>query len=356
MSKNITIGLIFLGSGDFYKSKELTSSSAFTSSYLKMKNYFLSNSNYNIDEKNILDLFESDIAPSIIDTKLREFLQKTENQITDLIFYYVGHGCFDRKQGFILATKSIEDDNKAMSGLLFSNLANRMKKDARDLRTYFILDCCFAGEASTEYQSSILPIIEKQFISDFPQRGTTMMCSSSKDLPSIIISERNITMFTEGLERSLTEGSKVIKNKFLTLRELCDTTYKNIKSLNPGGEEVRPEIHTPIQDEGDIADLIRLFPNMATFQEPYDINKRANKIRELIMSNGFINSCNLLMDFVEDFDIHKKHNTEVIILVSECRDLEDERSDLERPDYLEERRAYYKQILDILTEIESQNV
>ena len=88
MSKNISIGVIFIGASDFNKSEQLTSSPAFQSSYTKMKQHFLNSVNYNLSQEHILDLFESDDPPSIIDTKLREFLQKVESQITDLIFYY----------------------------------------------------------------------------------------------------------------------------------------------------------------------------------------------------------------------------------------------------------------------------
>ena len=357
MKNEYSIGLVFLGASDFVNSNDLSSSPAFLASYQKIKNYFLHDENYNIKEDNCLDLFNSDLSPDKMDDKLREFLNNIkEKEITDLIFYYVGHGCYHRRQGFILATKSLKDDNKTLSGLLFSNLANRISTSAEKIRTYFLLDCCFSAEATNSFQgTSATSVIEKQFISDFPSKGTTMLCSSSKDLPSIIVIERNITMFTEGLEKALVSGSIALKSRFLTLRELSNVTFNNIKNLNPGND-VRPEIHTPIQPEGDIADRIRLFPNMAILSKPFSIDERAQNIRNSLASNELLIVCNLLMDFGKDFDLQNKHDYEIIILVSNCRDLENEKNNIERAEYLEERKRYYIEILNIIKKIEIQDV
>lgn len=349
-------GIVIMGASSFPRSEQFTSSEAFETAYNKIKSYFLESEGLDLPDSHCLDLFNDDSDPNDLDDKLEEFLKPLvkDQNLTDLFIYYVGHGGIDSEAGFVLATKKIKDDNKALSGLLFKNLARRIAKTAKGLRVYFILDCCFSGEAAFDFQfTNSSEFIGRQFVSNFPASGTTLLCSSSKDLPSFIVKERNITMFSEGLERALTKGSKNINQKYLTLREVCDLADRHIKTANESSN-VRPEIHSPDQQEGDISQLVRIFPNYSYLTKSFDTDARSVEIRMMMAENNLRNAVTQLMDFVQDFDEGQTYLDDVIILAANCNDLEDCKQDLNRKDYIDERKGYYKEILSLLSQLSSQ--
>ena len=133
-----------------------------------------------------------------------------------------------------------------------------------------------------------------------------------------------------------------------------DITLDIIKNLNPG-EAIRPEIHTPNQDEGDISD-IPFFPNPAFKNNPYDILARGKIIKTHLCFNDFTTAVKFLMDFVEDFDIDNKYEESVILLAAESHELNKIRAELPRYEYRNERKELYSKMLEILYQIQNMQI
>jgi len=298
------VGVILLGAQSFPNSVNYGSSEAFSNSYKKIK-AFLTDDSKGLGlnpQTDILDLFDSDSSADAQDVSISAFIRdRKQKKIEDLIIYYTGHGGYAPENGgYLLTIKSTRDDNPGVSSLTFKTLSITISKYATDLRIYFILDCCFAGEAI--YQSTSLEIIKKQVENDFPSKGIAFLCAASKELPAIIVKERNITQFTEGLEKALREGSKIINNGYLTLREIEKITFENIKELNKTNpsEIIRPEVHSPDQREGDIAG-IRHFPNYAFLRKIYDFKEQRKEIMVRLGNDNLWEASQLLQTFTFNF-------------------------------------------------------
>lgn len=353
------ISLIILGASEFPASKHFTSSQAFCNSRTRIRRYFTETVGLPDTGDHILDLFDEDIAPNDIDKKIETFLQKGDPAKGDVFIYYCGHGGFDSMNGgFLLAIKQSRDSNLGVSSVTAQSLGKRLSISARQRRLFLILDCCFAAEIyNGVFQSPVKGMIERKITSNFPEIGLALLCSSSKDDPSLIVKERNITMFTEGLDAALTNGSSRIKREHLTLREVSDLTYSYIKHLN-NGEAIRPEVHTLIMPDGDIAD-IPLFNNSSYIVSgtdiAYNIETRKQAIEEHIMDNDVMGMRSLFISFMKDFDKENRYNKDKVIIASNTKDLEETKpsnKDLELYNiYRQEREKIYLHVLEIINKI-----
>jgi len=253
--KNRT-GLIVLGASVFPKS-HYSSEPAFSQAKERLLSYFEDPKGMSLRQDDILDLFNSELNMDNMDEEISSFIQRRKaDGLQSLLIYYVGHGGFtSHTESFFLATYSTRDNNPEVSSITFRTLSTTISQFTYDIRTIFILDCCFAASASKEFMAGdINETIKRQFKEDFPSRGIALLCSSSKDAPSLIVRERNITMFSEALEIALRKGNPLIKSKFLTLRQIHQTTYFYIKEFN-AESAIRPEVLSPFQPVGDVADF-----------------------------------------------------------------------------------------------------
>lgn len=351
------VGLVLLGASEFPDSTHFTGSEAFLNSKKRIKDFFLNA--VQINNEQILDLFDQDLSPNTIDASIESFVTKRKGGMQDLFIFYSGHGGYDSLNGgFLLAIRQSRDANLGVSSVTAKSLGKTLTKSAYDLRLFLILDCCFAAEIYTEFfQSPVNDVIEKQISSSFPEKGLALLCSTSKDDPSLIIKERGITMFSEGLENALRKGTSRIEREYLSLRELGTLTYSYIKDMNKG-EGVRPEVHTLIMPKGDIAD-IPLFTNFAYQQRgtdiAYNIETRKEEIESNMMDNNVMIMRSLFISFVKDFDKEAKYSKEKVKLASRCLALEDlkpTKEDIDRYErYLGDRMKIYEDILTIINEI-----
>lgn len=347
-------GLIILGASDFPLSKNFQGDEALLCAKTRVQSYFTDHAGLGLHESYILDLFDSEDGPDDQDKEIIKFISSIKSQnIQDLFIYYVGHGSFVPKEGgFFLAIQSTRDDNVFTSSIILRSLSGTIAKKAHDIRTFLILDCCFSGAAGTVFMSDVSTAVCKQFNEDFPSKGVALLCSSSKDLPSLIIRQRNITMFTEGLELALRKGDSGIANKYLTLRQLHKLSFSFIKQLNPG-EEIRPEIHSPIQPLGDIADIPH-FINYAYRESSADITARANVLMERMIQNDLASAGKLFMDFVSDFDCHRKFFNKRILIGARCNQLEADKKTIDRKEYYQEKELLFDQMLTIINDLLNQ--
>ncbi|MGC3945746.1 MAG: hypothetical protein QM762_14695 [Chryseolinea sp.] len=359
------VAVILLGSQSFPQSKNFQSSVAFFNSYKKILGLFTDNYSLKIQAGNLLDLFNSELGPNEQDLEVGRFIENQHtNGVTDIIIYYIGHGGYaSQHDGYVLAIKTSRDINLGASSITMKTLAVTISKIARKLRTYIILDCCFSAEAKKMFQSPVADILQKTVNNNFPADGVALLCSSSSDDPSLISLTRQITMFSESFEKALRIGSSSINSRFLTLRQLQEITFQNLKCLNPG-EAVRPEIHSPHQGSGDLAEA-PFFPNLGYKIDGYDISQR----KQLVFSKIIINDLQALtpafMDFVQDFDLDRRHEITMVLISAECNDLENDFRNVKdendtqiarREKLRTQRNALYSRILEIINDIFNQKV
>jgi hypothetical protein len=253
-----------LGASEFPDSR-LEGSVAFSNAAHGFSNYLLNESGFCLSAENLLPLFNSNYSPDAIDESIHDFLTKRLNEaeasgqpISDLIVYYVGHGFFDENQSYRLAIQKTRDRNLQVSSLAMTALNTTICGAAPQVRTYFLLDACFSAEAARVYQSGADNLL-KERIRDLPTRGAAFLCSSSAKAASRIAAGGEITVFSDALLHVLWNGCDFVEGS-LTLENLKEAVSDQIVKRN-GRNAVRPEIHVPLQTEGNISSTVHLFPN-----------------------------------------------------------------------------------------------
>src|SRR5262249_34920235 len=147
------------------------------------------------------------------------------------------------------------ENNEAFSSIRGADLAAVVKEYARFLRRFLIFDCCFSAAIYKEFQFQTPPltVARAQVIRELPLKGTSLLCSSNADDPSLVSARLGRTMFSDALMMSLTTGDISLGNP-MSFVELGDLIRENLKTKYDGNW-ARPEVHSPDQREGDIAHL-----------------------------------------------------------------------------------------------------
>jgi hypothetical protein len=264
--------VVILGASKWPKWKELNGLDdgiAFRNSADEIERYFCNSRGFNLPKENLLTLFDVDGDPDSLDSQVSEFLKNRTNALKneqnparDLIVYYIGHGGFEGGDSdYYLAIKNSRPDNRAVSSLRMEVLAKTVKDNARHIRCYLILDCCFSGEAIKFMQSTVLDIAEaktRNAFQHYPNKGTALLSSSAKDKPSQAPPGKPYTMFTGALLRALREGSDN-EPEHRSLQQIGDQAWDLIRE-EYGDEGVKPEVRPGYMPEGDVTRL-PLFPN-----------------------------------------------------------------------------------------------
>jgi hypothetical protein len=257
---------VFLGASTYEESPNLADGSAFYNSANDLRNYL--RNTYAVPRKNIKWLFDDSHSPSDQLNELARFLSErcaalkvAGTPAEDLLIYYVGHGLFAREQ-YCLAIRATKENNEAFSSIRGADLAGVAKEYARLLRRFLIFDCCFSAAIYKEFQFQAAPmtIARSQVTRELPLKGTSLLCSSNAGDPSFVSSRLGRTMFSDALIMSLTTGDISLGNP-MSFSELGDLVRENLKTKYDGSW-ARPEVHSPDQREGDIAQL-PMFPNAA---------------------------------------------------------------------------------------------
>ncbi len=217
-------------------------------------------------------------SPYEVDKRISTFLQQRVEQMKqagmparDLLFYYIGHGVFalGSDQAFHLAIRSTRDESLRASAIAMAALAETLKTNARQLRRFVILDCCFAAEAFKYMQSAPYQAAQKQTVSvfeeksrgsGFPRKGTTLLCSSGHKEASLLLPDESGTMFSEAFTQALVLGNARQREK--TRLSLYDvkTVLEGVLEHSTKGNAPRPFVSSPDQSDGDVAS-IPFFPN-----------------------------------------------------------------------------------------------
>lgn len=254
---------IILGASVFPLCTQLYAESpSFENSAREFERYLRSKERgFGLPARNLLPLFNTSKTPAEIDARIAKFLQPLAANAKDLILYYVGHGAFTGpNQDYYLALKSTNYSNPPISSLRMTDLARRLKEDARNVRRFLIIDSCFAAASFVEWQSPPLELASLKTLESFPPSGTALLCSSNRnEVSKAPLSEKH-TMFSGALLELLETGDNKLEDDF-TFEELGHRVRIRIREKY-ADEAVRPQVLVPDQAKGDIA-RIPLFPNPA---------------------------------------------------------------------------------------------
>lgn len=250
----------------------------FVNSAKDLRDYFLDPHKFNLPEKNMIDLFDSERGPDEIDLEISNFLERCTAEMEasgyaprNLIVYFVGHGGFTDGRDYYLAIRRTRKANTSASGLRMVSLATTLKEKARFLRCIIILDCCFAAAAAHHLQAPLEEVVIEKASEPFKfqdtgqsstSKGISLLCSSSHKDPSISIShDEKHTMFSGALLHVLKTGDPYRQDECISLHTLT-RLIKEYLSLTYRGTAPIPQANSPDQSEGDVAE-IPLFPNLA---------------------------------------------------------------------------------------------
>lgn len=260
---------IILGASEFPKSPSLGGGAAFLASATDFGEFLTAATGFGLPDENLLDLFDAPQSPDDIDASIAEFLVDRQMKLSafatparDLIFYYVGHGDFTpAEQKYFLAIRTTRHGSPGPSSIRMTDLAATLMQYAKNLRRYLILDCCFAGSAFQEFQGTgVAAATRRKTLGEFPERGTALLCASSSRDAAIAPSGIQQTMFSGALLSVLRSGIPGAGLR-LSLDDVGACVVEIVKTTY-AGLGVRPEVSSPDQREGRVAD-IPVFPNLS---------------------------------------------------------------------------------------------
>ena len=255
---------VLIGASEFPYCATVSSNSAFRTSAIAMAKYLCAPmpQGFGLPPGNVLSLFDSRELPDEQLLKLGQFLASNP-RATDLIIYYVGHGGFAADHEYYLALHRTQTKREYATVLEMRKLAACIRANFRNHRTYVLLDCCFAGEAVKHFQgSTTIEIAHRQFLRAFASSGTALLAAASKDSVALAPPGEDYTRFTGCLLSILDEGIERAGPR-LTLAELGEQLV-SVMETRYGHEAIRPEVHSPRQDQGNLAQ-VPLFPNRQAF-------------------------------------------------------------------------------------------
>jgi hypothetical protein len=253
---------VFLGASEYLHLPPERSSPAFLRSHEKFKAYVCDAADgLGIPPGNVLNLFDEEVNTSQFETEVERFLNSHAG-VKDVLVHYTGHGdrTVDRKF-YYLCLKNTRPGSPLTTGIPVDVLKSALRGDRPGLRVYLIIDACLAGRAVDVYQSEQGGTAAEQFFRDLPQEGISLLCSASRDRLSIIPGGGEYTLFGEALDDALTKGDPEAE-PLLNLHDVHRLTSRYIATRYPNERDRHPEIHSPRQEAGIIAQ-VRLFPNPA---------------------------------------------------------------------------------------------
>ena len=205
----------------------------------------------------VVDLFDREFGPDDIVREVANFLSE-HRDLTDLIFYYCGHG---RVRGFdtlCLALRSSREGQIATTMLKFSDFWHDLERPLAGKRTYFLLDCCYAAAALKHLQSGDLLSVAAN---DIEVKGTALFAATSKDSAAIAPEQQSTTMFSGHVVQAVRRGIAGAAPS-LSLAVLAKHVREQMLREH-ATQRPMPELHSPRQEGGELS-LMPLFRNLAT--------------------------------------------------------------------------------------------
>jgi len=229
-----------------------------------------------VDESKVLDLFDSSWSANDQYEQIEAFLiasKSSEPLVKNLFVFYIGHGgVSDLSQEYFLTIRDTRRASLFQSSLQAKTLASFLRKNARELRRFVVLDSCFSAAAVPAFQGAEQSVIDQKLSEirwDAPDTlsgGTAIICAAAKGDAAKYLPDG--TMFLNAFLRALYHGD-ASKGEFLTFEDVYELVRFNIESEHPD-DCVIPELHTPDQRCG-LIHKVHILKNpswVARFEEP----------------------------------------------------------------------------------------
>lgn len=256
---------IILGAETWPRHSGLTPSSAFTKSASFIRDYLTGGDGLGLRADDVLWLFNDDSQPAPIVERMKNFLRGGAiKDMTDVIFYYVGHGTYVGSE-YRLALRCTDSENIDMTTLPVKAVAKALLEETPDKRHIVIIDACYAAGAVKDFiymdEGAVENVREqaKGILKEI-SRGSALFCAAGARQKAKAPWDGEFTMFSGAIREALTKGDPTAP-PYLSLQDLAAIVEREIDTVYEG-DAVRPELHTPRQDAGDIKD-IQHFPNAA---------------------------------------------------------------------------------------------
>jgi hypothetical protein len=180
---------IIAGASEWPLASQFEASPQFKRSANDFRSYLLSEDDFGLPAANLLDLFDSPEEQPVLIRRIATFLREAQErmkalgtELSDVIFYYVGHGGFDTggSSAYFLALRQTNSIDYLSSSLSIASLRRALKESTHGVRQYLVLDCCFAAAALMPYLqlSTAGHGIVAQVKEAFPPSGTALLCAS----------------------------------------------------------------------------------------------------------------------------------------------------------------------------------
>lgn len=244
---------------------------AFSTSATRFEKYLRSAAGLHLADDDILPLFDSlENGPGQL-LRIVNFLVERAGRAERLLVYYVGHGWHPASGEYHLAIQKTHRDIP-LTSLPFAALAEVLRRHAKTMQTYLVLDACYSGKAAKYFQSRPTDAVKEQVEAEFKHQptGVSLLCSSSSSRASYIHPDGIATAFTLALDRVLERGVGGGVER-LSLTQLSALIWDELKQIAheisdryPEFHPAKPETHSPRQPDIDLATL-PFFPNSAAY-------------------------------------------------------------------------------------------
>lgn len=259
---------IILGASSWPGYPQFEKHPAFSNSATDFRDYLLRNG---LPQKNLLWLFDKPFDPSKLIIKIGAFLRKPAPAdaapVRNVVFYYVGHGAYI-EGSYVVAPRGARHETLRLTTLHIRDIASALAQNAPEKRHVVIIDACYAAGATRDFimQGPGQPAQEvaeqmREHLGRVDiERGTSLFCAAGARIKAKVARKDRHTMFSGALLRALEKGHQTA-GPLLSLDTLAWLVEVDISEVY-GKEAVRPELHTPRQEKGDIREL-PFFPNPA---------------------------------------------------------------------------------------------
>jgi PAN domain len=290
---------IVLGASEWPSYPDFHAAPSFRRSANDIVDYLRSQNGLNIPSRNVKVLIDSfDDAPELL-RQMHDFIRRRSGDLSqrgtpaaDLFLYYIGHGGFGDNDAFFLSIRSTEEDDPLATSITAESLGRLIRDRAAGLRTYLVLDCCFAGSASKVFMSGgplgvagaqlqeALPLQGDALATKagkLPEYGTALLCASGSREPAKAPPDLPHTMFTGGLLDVLRNGDPRAP-AWLSLDDIQRLVRARLEAQF-ADKAVLPQVHAPQQRMGRV-DLVPLFRNPARSSPTLPVSSDARPVSD----------------------------------------------------------------------------
>ena len=275
-----TLALVF-GASHWPDAPKFEDAPSFEQSANALIDYLRDPEGFGLPWANIKIFFNSldDAAEQLEQAK--QFIERRRRQAigtaevpTDLLVFFVGHGDFEGEpRDFYLSIRRTHEERPLITSITARELGNLIRRSAGDLRTYLIVDCCFAAALQHGFMTSRLGLAEMRLHEALPRgtlstepdqamipaSGVALLASAGLNDPALAPRDQRLTAFTSALLDVLRTGSARFGQR-LSLQDVHYLVDRRLAELFPGG--TRPEMR-PLRQALGRVELVPFLPNAA---------------------------------------------------------------------------------------------